>query len=104
MRLNDPQVTSFTFEGEEYSIDLAFDNVLDVFDVLEDDYLRDYEKAEICLTLLLGVEMEGMPAVDLWNYVFSNFIYIENKQPIEYDRNGNPMHTVNDNIKMVECR
>jgi len=102
MRLNDPQVTSFTFEGEEYSIDLAFDNVLDVFDVLEDDYLRDYEKAEICLALLLGVDMEGMPAVDLWNYVFSNFIEIENKQPIEYDRKGNPMPVVNDHKKMID--
>src|SRR5690625_7076940 len=46
--------------------------------------------------------MKGMPAVDLWNYVFSNFIEIENKQPIEYDRKGNPMPVVNDHKKMID--
>src|SRR5690625_4185154 len=92
MRLNDPLVTSFVYEGEEYAIDLAFDNVLDVFDQLDDKTLRDYEKAEICLPLLLGSqEYDEKQSIDLWNFIYEEFIEIESKQPIEYDLKGNPM-------------
>lgn len=92
MRLNDPLVTRFKYEGKEYTIDLAFDNVLDVFDVLNDKTLRDYEKAEICLILLLGDQtFDKTITIDLWNYIYESFIKIESKQPIEYDRKGNPM-------------
>lgn len=90
MRLNDPLVTSFSYNGEEYAIDLSFDNVLDVFDVFDDSDLRDYEKAEICLALLLGDEYKGN-ANDLWNHVYETFIHAESKRPIEYDRKGNPL-------------
>lgn len=90
MRLNDPLITSFLYEDKEYAIDLTFDNVLDVFDVLDDKVLRDHEKAEICLALLLG-EQPYEPTIELWNYIYESFIHIESKQPIEYDRKGNPM-------------
>lgn len=90
MRLNDPLVTSFSFEDEEYEIDLSFDNVLDVFDVFDVADLRDHEKAEICLALLLG-EQSYQPSTDLWNYIYKTFLHSEGKQPIEYDRKGNPM-------------
>lgn len=100
MRLNDPLVTSFSFESEEYSIDLAFDNVLDVFDVLDDVALRDHERAEICLSLLLGdVPNDKSLTIQLWNYVYESFIHIESKQPIEYDRQGNPMPVKEDSKK-----
>lgn len=92
MRLNDPLVTNFEYEGKEYTIDLSFDNVLDVFDVLNDKVLRDHEKAEICLVLLLGDQtFDKTIVIDLWNYIYESFIKIESKQPIEYDRKGNPM-------------
>lgn len=91
MRLNDPLVTSFEYGGGRYSVDLTFDTVLDVFDVLDDKELRDYEKAEINLALLLGESLNGIEAVKLWNYVFEEFIKIESKQIIEYDRKGNPL-------------
>lgn len=98
MRLNDPLVTSFSYEGEEYGIDLAFDNVLDVFDVFDDADLRDHEKAEICLALLLS-EQDYAPSTDLWNYIYESFLKMESKQPIEYDRQGNPMPVREDNKK-----
>ena len=44
MRLNDPLVTSIEFDGTELPIDLTFDNVLDVFDILEDSDLLPEEK------------------------------------------------------------
>lgn len=91
MRLNDALVTSFVYMDKEYEIDLAFDNVLDVFDVAEDKTLRDYEKAEICLSLLINEDIKGLFAIELWNYVYENFIEFKGKQVIEVDLNGNPM-------------
>lgn len=91
MRLNDPLVTCFPFEGRNYSIDLAFDNVLDVFDVQNNTDLRDYEKFDICLALLLGNEYKSDNIIDLWEYVYKQFIHFEEKLSIEYDLNGNPM-------------
>lgn len=96
MRLNDPLITSFEFKGNTYDIDMAFDSVLDVFDVLHDKTLRDQEKAEINLAILLGVHLKGNEAVNLWNYIYENFIYTEKKKPIQYDLAGNPMPTPDD--------
>lgn len=91
MRLNDPLVTYFSYRGKEYPIDLAFDNVLDVFDVLGDKTLREHEKAEICLVLLLSESFKDEEAINIWNYIYEKFIKIESKQPIEYDLKGNPL-------------
>lgn len=44
MKLNDPLVKSFEFRGETYSINLSFNKVLDVFDVIDDDFLNETEK------------------------------------------------------------
>lgn len=96
MRLNDPLITSFVYKQKEYAIDLSFDNVLDVFDVLEDKFLRTEEKAKICLELLLDEEFEDDEAVELFNYIFENFIKIKRKRVIEYDLKGNPLPVVDD--------
>ncbi|GAF14927.1 phage protein [Bacillus sp. JCM 19046] len=91
MKLNDPLVKSFDYDEVKYSIDLAFDNVLDVFDVLSDKELRDHERAEICLELLMDQEFDRNNVIDLWNYVFDQFIHTKQKQLIEYDRLGNAL-------------
>ncbi|MEN2467884.1 Gp15 family bacteriophage protein [Ornithinibacillus sp. JPR2-1] len=91
MRLNDPLVTSFSYDDKDYTIDLAFDNVLDVFDVIADKSLREHEKAEICLALLLDEPIKGEEAIDLWNYIYEEFINIKVEQPIMYDIKGNPL-------------
>lgn len=94
MRLNNRLTTSFLFDGIEYPIDLAFDNVLDAFEVLDDKNLRDYEKVDICLTLLVG-EYEHNP-FDLWNHVYTEFIQSKHEEPVQYDRKGNPVPVVKD--------
>lgn len=96
MRLNDPLITSFLYRDKKYTIDLAFDNVLDVFDVLSDESLRDYEKAEICLVLLLGESFEISKVIELWNYIYEQFIHIKSKELVIYDRKGNPMPVQDD--------
>src|SRR5690625_3496553 len=90
MRLNDPLVTTFIYEGKEYNIDLVFDNVLDVFDYLNDERLREYERVAIALSLLLG-DQGYNPNIDLWNYIFDNFISDQKDEPIRVDQLGNPL-------------
>ncbi len=83
-------MAEFEFEGMEYQIDLAFDNVLDVFDALSNSFLSEIERIDLALTLLLG-EYETKNGVALWNYIYESFIHIETTKVIEYDLQGNPM-------------
>lgn len=94
MRLNSPLVTSFSFNGVEYELDMAFDNILDVFDQLSNEKLRDHEKISRCLRLLLDdqeLPQSWQSRTELWNYIYENFILFKEKEPIAYDRKGNPM-------------
>lgn len=106
MRLNDPLVTSFEFDDETYDIDLAYDNVLDVFDVLQDKLLRDHEKIEICLELLLGdcFKEKEVSIAGLWEYVYESFIHVKEKNIIEYDLKGNPLPVFEeeDNKRLID--
>ncbi|MWO10056.1 hypothetical protein GQM99_21255 [Escherichia coli] len=95
MRLNDPLVTSVEFEGEEYSIDLAFDNVLDVFDVLADESLFPEEKINMSLELLIDdFEEQFQGTIEqqflFFHSIFSTYINTEEDE-IETDRLGNPL-------------
>ena len=54
MRLNDPLPSFFEFEEKEYPLNLAFDRVLDVFDVLSDDGMNLPDKVETCIKILVG--------------------------------------------------
>ncbi|MGN7311453.1 Gp15 family bacteriophage protein [Alkalicoccobacillus gibsonii] len=104
MKLNDPLVRSFNYEDFQYDIDLAFDNILDVFDVLSDKELRDFEKADISISLLVGKVLKLSPeedgyrnyVIDLWNYIFDQFIHTETRKIIEYDRKGDPIRVLED--------
>lgn len=91
MRLNNAPVTSFVYEGNEYDIDMSFDVILDVFDMFEDKYLRDHEKAEIALEIMLGKTFQEEQVIDLWNHIHDNFIGKTEKQHARYDIGGNPM-------------
>jgi hypothetical protein len=96
MRLNDPLISSFIYNDKKYSINLAFDNVLDVLEYANSKRFRDHIKAEICLDLLLNEDVKGIEAIELWNFILENFINFEEKQPVEYDLNGNPMPVIED--------
>ncbi|MBE8847877.1 Gp15 family bacteriophage protein [Enterococcus durans] len=96
MRLNDPLVTSIEFDGTELPIDLTFDNVLDVFDILEDVDLFPEEKVNMCLELLISdfekifrgsTEQQFL----LFNHILENYISVGSSETVEADRLGNPM-------------
>lgn len=99
MRLNDRLLSAYEYKGIEYPIDLTFDNVLDIFDVLADEDLDDYDKAETSLLYLfdgehLDPEMATIApedAVDVWNDIFENYVSVTDKEVADYDLQGNPM-------------
>lgn len=96
MRLNDPLVTSIEFDGTELPIDLTFDNVLDVFDILEDSDLFPEEKVNMCLELLISdfekiFQGSSEQQFLLFNYILENYISVGDSDGVETDRLGNPM-------------
>lgn len=96
MRLNDPLVTSIEFDGTELPIDLTFDNVLDVFDILEDSDLFPEEKVNMCLELLISdfekiFQGSSEQQFLLFNYILENYISVGGSEGVETDRLGNPM-------------
>ncbi|SQF67896.1 bacteriophage Gp15 family protein [Streptococcus dysgalactiae] len=108
MKLNDPLVESFEFRGETYPINLSFNRVLDVFDVIDDDFLNEAEKCFLCLDILLDrTDLPFTYAVDLWVYIKTNFIDAERSEKPQLDIKGNPMPVVKekeDNKKVIDFR
>ncbi|HEP7232629.1 TPA: bacteriophage Gp15 family protein [Streptococcus pyogenes] len=106
MKLNDPLVESFEFRGEIYSINLSFNKVLDVFDVIDDDFLNEAEKCFLCLDILLDrTDLPFTYAVDLWVYIKTNFIDVERPEKPQLDIKGNPMPVLKekeDNKKVID--
>ncbi|HFU4450986.1 TPA: bacteriophage Gp15 family protein [Streptococcus suis] len=97
-QLNDELV----FNGKVYPLDLSFDNVLVIFDVLNDDSVDDLEKTYICLNRLTGLALEELlkmfspeSAFETFKSVFESCIKIENRaKEQEYDLLGNPLPEV----------
>ena len=90
MQLNDRLLNAYEYNGTEYPIDLTFDNILDIFDVLADDDLKDFDKAKLGLLYLFdGEHLDPeratiMPedAIETWNDIFENYISIADKEVI----------------------
>lgn len=94
MRLNDLLPKTYEYRGDEIEIDLTFDNILDVFDILKSKDLFEIEMAELSMILLFGADRilpEDYPAV--FNDVFETYLKTDEEEIIEYDLAGNPMPT-----------
>ena len=92
MRLNDPYVDSIEFEGEVYPLNLSFNRVLDVFDVLRDDVLSEVEKAYTAIVILTGEENIPFPVyIDMWLTIKEEYIDSSEEDEKTYDLQGNPL-------------
>lgn len=63
---------SFEFDGREYGLNLAFDNVLKVLELFRDDLLSSYEKYEFALAML--VNDKKSPPVESVEVIFNEYI------------------------------
>lgn len=93
MRLNNPLATSIFFKGKNYPLDLSFNRVLDVLEVLERKDILGPHKLKIVMSILVG-DISGLTykeLADLWVLIRDDYINLSEKQHIKYDLQGNPM-------------
>lgn len=92
LRLNELLPKNYHYKGEDVQLDLSFDNVLDVFDVLQSNILYDFEMAEMCLILLFGEDVIAeKDYMTVWNDIYDLYFNPVNEEFTEYDLEGNPM-------------
>ncbi|EAE3694162.1 bacteriophage Gp15 family protein [Listeria monocytogenes] len=92
--LSQPLVDTIEFEGKSYKLDLAFDNVLLVFELLEDD-LNIIIQIENVLMLLLGEDFDFYDnlekSINIYQEVMENIIVKNSNVNVKRDLAGNPM-------------
>lgn len=92
-QLNRPLLDQIEYEGILYAVDMSFDNILDVFDVLEDD-LSDADKLIAAMTILIGVKAAKLSPADclgLYQVIMSNLVANGESISQPVDLNGDPM-------------
>lgn len=114
MRLNDPLVTEIDFQGLTYPLDLAFDNVLDVFDIINDQSLTPYEKLDSSLALLIGDnvfdkkqqadyhDLKFEEKLALYADILGNHIMIADEHFVELDVMGEAMPVTDEKLIDLE--
>ncbi|URZ87555.1 Gp15 family bacteriophage protein [Floricoccus penangensis] len=102
MKLNDPLVSNIIFFETEFSLDLSFDNVLDVLDIMNDCDLFIEEKVDICTELLVGKNnLLFEEKISLFSHIINNYINV-NSNRVEIDRAGNPMPSIEVSKKTID--
>ncbi|NKC67178.1 Gp15 family bacteriophage protein [Vagococcus fluvialis] len=93
MRLNDPLATSIFFKSKHYSLNLSFNRVLDVLEVLERKDILEFHKLKIVMNILVGdiSDLNYKDLSDLWLLIRDNYINLAEKQHVKYDLQGNLM-------------
>ncbi|EIO0156827.1 bacteriophage Gp15 family protein [Listeria monocytogenes] len=105
----------YEYEGKEYKLDLAFDNVLRVIELTEDNSLSDVFRANLAIDVLFvddmpwprsneedeyaNIEEKSLVLID----IFTNYIVKENDDGLLYDIDGNkmPSATNNDDVEEI---
>lgn len=91
MKLNDPLVSEIEFNDCIYPLDLAFDNVLDVFEILNDKSLEKFEMIDSACELLIGEnDLSVSEQAEIFSKVWERYIS-STDEFIETDILGNPM-------------
>ncbi len=104
MRLNNPLTTSFDFLGKEFPINLAFDVVLDVFEITQDDDLILEDKIDLSIQLLVGeVDLDTIQKFEMFKYIYEEYLLLGQQTAMETDDLGNalPIKTKNKDIDLV---
>ncbi|EIM1745186.1 bacteriophage Gp15 family protein [Listeria monocytogenes] len=104
----------YEYEGKEYKLDLAFDNVLRVIDLTEDNSLSDVFRANLAIDVLFADDMPWPRSNEEDEYanieekslvlidIFTNYIVKENDDGLLYDIDGNKMPSATNNNDDVE--
>lgn len=93
---------SIDYNGVTYKLNLAFDNVLLVFDVLKDENIDDLFKVDVVMDLLLTQphELEDEQMVELYTLIMETIILQGKKQEVKRDLAGNVIDEDEDDKKL----
>lgn len=93
-------------DGITYKIDMSFDNILRLYDMLNDDELDDISQVLIGLEMLLGVCFlyDFQTQYEIFERIFKEYIAkgVEDSHPV--DIAGNPMPKSNKNEKIYSIK
>lgn len=102
MRLNKPLTTFIKYDGKKYPVDLSFNKVLDVLEILtRKDILKAHKLGMITRRLFGNASLSAIEQTELWSIVRDEHINVNSKQMIKYDRNGDPMPVVEEEKNRV---
>ncbi|EAE1294644.1 hypothetical protein EP33_14185 [Listeria monocytogenes] len=99
----------YEYKGKEYKLDLAFDNVLRVIELTEDNSLSDVFRANLAIDVLFADDMPWPRSNEEDEYanieekslvlidIFTNYIVKENDDGLLYDIDGNKMPSATNN-------
>ncbi|MED5101070.1 Gp15 family bacteriophage protein [Niallia circulans] len=93
---------SIDYNGVTYKLNLAFDNVLLVFDVLKDENIDDLFKVDVVMDLLLTHphELEDEQMVELYTLIMETVILQGKKEEVKRDLAGNVIEEDEDDKKL----
>ncbi|MED1602599.1 Gp15 family bacteriophage protein [Alkalihalophilus marmarensis] len=85
--------TTVTLDGCEYEIDMSFDNILRLFDLLNDKGITDEIQVETAIVMLFGFKLDCdiQTQSTILNNIFDQMIADGQHKGPEVDIEGNPM-------------
>lgn len=96
MNLAYPIDDTVEIDGTTYTLNMAYDNILRLFDLLNDDEVNDLHKAEIGLLMLIDDKLDDYDPqnkVDVFLQLFKSTVGKESGDNQPVDIEGNPMPT-----------
>lgn len=112
MKLNDPLDTTFEFNGKEYPLNLAFNSVLDMFELWNEKDIEPAHKIAISLEILLNEPfMDNVHDVEqlecmllMWEELCERYFQEEANSGVTRDLKGNimPKQKKDSNIKAID--
>lgn len=89
-------------DGLEYRLDMSFDNILRLFDLLEDRTIDNVTKIEIGLRMLIDDTLDNYDIyqkAEIFTEIFKQSIGVDNKKRQLVDLDGNPMPDISEDDK-----
>lgn len=85
--------TELDLDGTVYPVDMAFDNVMKLFKLLENPILTEKDKIYHGIYQLLGInlDIEFEDQVEVFHYLLDNFVNKGKEKEVAMDLQGNPI-------------
>ena len=91
--------------GTKYPINVSFDNILNLIDMLKEKKISDRLKLDFAIRMLFGkdtelVKLSGEEQLEIFNCIFEKYVMQgQVEKTVKYDRQGNEMPSYEADIK-----